>query len=123
MIKPQVEVKALQIGALGNPVFEPGETKTAVAQMTNPTIKEFTYATELYLGVEKAATSGVIQAIIPPQSSVEVSFPVTMPMVEGEFPVYLEIKHEGVLLELYQATENVTLVVSPDIEIGPIIWD
>jgi|GEM_PF-2540049 len=120
MIKAQIAIKALQVGG---PVFEPGTTKVAIAQLSNPTIKQFTYATELYLGIEKVATSGEIQVTIPATSYANVSFPITMPLVEGEFPVYLEVKHEGELLKLYQATENITLVVSPDIIIGPIIWD
>ena len=119
MIKPQVKIEMLE---MGDPTFEAGVMKTARARLTNPTAKQFTYTVELYLGVAKAATSGTAQVTIPANSYLDVNFTLVMPTVEGDYPVFLDAWHEGELLKHYQATENVVIVISPAIEIGPITW-
>ena len=119
MIKPQVKVEMLE---MEDPTFEAGATKTARARLTNLTAKQFTYTVELYLGVTKAATSGVGEVTIPANSYVDVDFTVVMPLVEASYEVYLDVWHEGTLLKHYQATENVVIQISPAIEVGPIIW-
>ena len=119
MIKPQVKIEMLE---MEDPNFEAGVTKTAQARLTNPTAKQFTYTVELYLGVAKAATSGVGTVTIPASSYLDVNFTVVMPLVEASYPVFLDVWHEGTLLKHYQATEDVVLVISPAIEVGPIIW-
>ena len=119
MIKPQVKIEMLE---MEDPTFEAGVAKTAQARLTNPTAKQFTYTVELYLGVAKVATSGVGTVIIPANSYLDVNFTVVMPMVEGSYPVYLDVWHEGTLLKHYQATENVVIAISPAIEVGPITW-
>jgi len=116
-MEPQIEMLEM-----GDPTFEAGVTKTASARLTNPTAKEFTYTVELYLGIAKASTSGTGQVIIPANSYLDVNFTLVMPMVEGDYPAFLDVWHEGTLLKHYQATENVVIQVLPDIEIGPIIW-
>ena len=118
-MKPQVEIEMLE---MVDPTFEAGETKTARARLTNPTAKQFTYTIELYLGVAKTATSGAGTVTIPAGGYADVNFTVAMPAAEGDYPVFLDIWHEGALLKHYQATENVTVQISPDIEIGPITW-
>ena len=118
-IKPQVKVEKLE---MGDPTFEGGATHTATARLTNPTAKQFTYTTELYLGVTKAATSGVGSVTIPAGGSVNVNYTVTMPLTEGGYEVYLDVWSDGQLLAHYKATENVTIVIAPAIEIGPITW-
>ena len=115
----QIEVELLE---MNDPTFEAGVAKTARARLTNPTAKEFTYTVELYLGVDKAATSGAGTVTIPANSYLDVNFTVVMPLVEGSYPVYLDVWNEGTLLKHYQATEDVVIQISPDIEIGPIIW-
>ena len=119
MIKSQVKIEMLE---MEDPTFEAGVVKTARARLTNPTAKQFTYTVELYLGVAKVATSGVGTATIPANSYLDVNFTLVMPTVEGDYPVYLDVWHEGELLKHYQATENVVLTISPAIEVGPITW-
>ncbi len=105
------------------PTFLPGETRTARANLTNPTVKEFTYEVELYLDVTKVATSGPSFVTIGAGQTKEVPFTVTMPMEEGVYEVYLSVKVEGQLVVLYKAVEDVTIHVEPDVEVGPITWD
>ena len=119
MIKPQVNIEMLETE---DPTLEAGVTKTAQARLTNPTAKQFTYTVELYLGVTKAATSGVGTVTIPANSYLDVNFTVVMPLVEGSYPVYLDVWHDTTLLKHYQATEDVVITISPAIEVGPIIW-
>jgi hypothetical protein len=119
MIKPQVNIEMLE---MEDPTLEAGVTKTAQARLTNPTAKQFTYTVELYLGVTKTATSGVGTVTIPANSYLDVNFTVVMPLVEGSYPVYLDVWHDTTLLKHYQATEDVVITISPAIEVGPIIW-
>ena len=120
LIKPQVMIEKLE---LGDPIFEAGSTHTARARLTNPTLKEFTYTVELYLDVTKVATSGTGSVTIPAGSSMDVDFTVTMPSYEGgPWHVYLDVWVSGELIAHYQATEDVSTVISPSIEIGPITW-
>lgn len=119
-IRPQVKVEELE-GL--DPTFEAGSVHTATARLTNPTAKEFTYTTELYLGVTKVATSGVgAPFAIPAGGSVDVSYTLTMPLAEGEHEVYLDVWVGTELLAHYKATENIIIEISPAIEVGPIIW-
>ena len=119
MIKPPIKIEML---AMEDPTFEAGVVKTAQARLTNPTAKQFTYTVELYLGVTKAATSGTGTVTIPAGGYQDVNFTITMPLVEGDYPVYLDVWHMGEILKHYQATENVIIQVSPDIVVGPITW-
>ena len=115
----QEVVKKLE---MEDPTFEAGVLKTARAELTNPTVREFTYEVELYLGATKAATSGVGSITIGPGASQLVDFTLTMPIVEGEYHPYLDVLVDGALIAHYIATETVEIMVSPVIEIGPITW-
>jgi len=119
MIKPQIKIEMLE---MADPAFEAGLTRTARARLTNPTAREFSYTVELYLGVTKAATSGAGTVTIPAGGYQDVNFTLVMPLLEGDYPVFLDVWHEGELLKHYQATENVLVVISPEIEVGPITW-
>lgn len=105
-----------------DPTFEAGASKTARALLTNPTAAPFTYDVELYLGVSKVVTSGVGSIAIPAGQSQNVDFTITMPLVEGVYPVYLDITVGGTLIAHYKATEDVTIEVTPAITVGPITW-
>jgi len=118
-MEPQVKVKLL---SMEDPTFEGGSIKTATARITNPTVKEWTYDVELYLGIMKTATSGVGSVTIPANSYVDTNFTITMPVVEGTYPVYIDVVVGGVLIAHYQATENITIEVSPAVDVGDIVW-
>lgn len=115
----QVEIEMLE---MDDPTFEAGVMKTATARLTNPTAKQFTYTTEMYLGVTKVASSGQGTVTIPAGGYADVSFTVVMPLVEGSYPVFLDVWYESTLLKHYQATENIDIQISPAIDVGPITW-
>jgi len=102
-------------------VFVPGSSHTAWAQVTNPTDIGFDYVAELYLGVDKAASSGQRSFSLAAQETRAVSFEVTMPGIEGDFPVFLDVFSNGLLVGAYQAFEDVT-ISSGEIEIAPLDW-
>ena len=102
--------------------FLAGESRQAKAVLSNPTPISLTYEVELYLGLDKAATSGKKTVTVPGNGSGEVLFPVSMPLVLGIFDVYLQVNYEGQMLKLYQATEKVEVTVEVDIVVGPITW-
>lgn len=118
-MKPEVKVELLE---MEDPTFDCGSLKTAKARLTNPTAKQFTYTTELYLGVAKVATSGTGSVTIVAGGYADVSYQITMPATEGIFDVYLDVWQAGALLAHYKAVESVTTVITPAIEVGPITW-
>lgn len=118
-MNPQIRVELL---LAEDPTFQSGSSHSAVAQLSNPTIKEFTYTTELYLGVTKAATSGIGSVTIAAGASASVNYPVIMPIPEGDYDVYLDVWVGTELIAHYKATEKVTIEVSPAVEIGIITW-
>jgi hypothetical protein len=118
-VRPEIKVEKLE-GL--DPEFSGGSTHTARALLTNTTTKDFDYTLELYLGVTKAATSGQGVVTIPAGQSLYADFILTMPLDEATHHVYLDVIVAGELIKHYQATEDVTIVIAPDIEIGPITW-
>lgn len=126
MVKPMIKVKELE---MEDPTFEGGSTHTARALLENPTAKQFTYDLSLYLDVTKVAeATGSI--IIPAGGSVYTDFALLMPLVEGEYEGWLDVfcvdaitaENPFGLIEHYHLTENIIIVISPGITIGPIIW-
>jgi len=119
MTTPAIKVEQLQSE---DPNFEAGSSHTATASMTNPTAASFDYVVELYLDVTKVATSGQLAVSIAAGQTMNVNLPIVMPLVEGTFIPFLDVWVAGVLIAHYQATENVVLTVTPDIDIGDIVW-
>ncbi len=91
------------------PQFASGETRTAIAAMSNPTGKTFGYTTELYLGLPKAASSGAIPFSLAAGETKNIPLLVTMPDVEGTYPVYLDVFVAGQLIGTYKAVEDVAI--------------
>ena len=122
-MEPKVKFSGIRWLESEDPTFEPGETRTAIAPMTNPTGKAWDYTAELYLGLPKVASSGVISFSLAAGETKSVSFPVTMPAAEGTYPVYLDVYVGVDLVGAYQATEDVIIQISPAVVIGPITWE
>ncbi|GAJ08857.1 unnamed protein product [marine sediment metagenome] len=122
-IKPQIRIGPVFFDGNADPVFDYGTTHVAHAPMTNPTPAAFTYNGELYLGPGKVATSGVKTFSLAPGETKVVDFAITMPNVEGTWPVLIDVFVGVDLIAAYQATEDVSVVIAPAIDIGPIIWD
>ena len=117
-IQPQVE--ALVALSLEDPEFEGGSTHIATVQLTNPTTKEFTYVVTLYLGVTAVVSSqGVVT--IPAGGVAYPQFSILMPTAEAVYPVFLDVDVDGVNIKHYQAAD-ITISVSPAIDIGDITW-
>lgn len=123
MGKPEIRVGPVSFGEGADPEFGYGTTHVAHATMTNPTPAAFTYDAELYLGAGKVATSGVVTFALNPGESKTIDFSITMPGVEGTWPVLIDVLVAGVRIAAYQATENVTVVIAPAIDVEPITWD
>jgi len=105
-----------------DPIFDYGSVHVAHATISNNTPKTFACTGELYLGTEKAATSGVVSFSLPANGTVTVDFPVTMPSIEGVWDPLLDVIVEGVTFG-YIGTEKVEVAIVPDIDIGEISWD
>lgn len=124
-MRPDIKVVKLAWGE--DPTFEGGSAHIAHAELTNPTAKQWTYSCELYLDVLKVATSGAFSVTIPAGATVVFDFPVTMPIVEGTWHVYLDVYVDTELLVHHEAlphtTQDITVVISPDIVVGPISWE
>ncbi len=107
---------------MADPVFAPGDIRTAVAPITISPAGLGCEA-ELYLGPDEAtkvATSGLV-AFTSTGAVQSVRLPVTMPAAGGvAYHVYLDVYANGYLIVAYIATED---VIIPTGEVGPITWE
>ncbi len=95
------------------PQFYPGETKTAKANMRNPAQKAFDYTGFLYMGTDLAVMSEVPFSLSAGQEK-QISFPVTMPVNTGVYPVHLGVFCEGRNIALYRAED---VVIAPPMSV------
>ncbi len=93
------------------PQFNPGDGKTAVVPMSNPTAKAFDYTVQLLMGTTLTLTSSVNFHLEAGEQK-NINIPVTMPSAAGDYPVYINVLSGGASVALYQATENVTIAIS-----------
>lgn len=111
-----------------DPTFESETLHTATATFQNPKTVSFDFTAELYLGKtvgSKVVTSGAKTFTVAAGASKAVDFAVTTPkltILTDTYHVYLEVKQAGVVLITFVATEDVTVVVTPAINVTQITW-
>ena len=90
------------------PEFIPGEQKTAIVPMTNPTAKAFDYVAQLYMGAELAIMSEIPFHLEAGESK-DISMSVTMPTEVGVYPVNIGVFSDGQFIEPVYHAEDVTI--------------
>jgi hypothetical protein len=108
------------------PEFYASESRTAKATMRNPTGKDLSYQAALILGLPEALRSEASFSI-PAGGEKVIGFPVTMPAVDGTYPVYLHVTSEGKEIKLYRA-EDVRIIRAITLSFtnpkkGAVLWD
>lgn len=122
-------IKSLE---MEDPTFESESTHVATATFVNPKTVAFDYTAELYLGKtvgSKVVTSGAktftLTAAGTAGATKAVDFSVSMPkltILSDSYHCYLEVKQAGVVLITFVATEDVTCVVTPAVNVTTIVW-
>ncbi len=111
-----------------DPTFESASAHVATATFQNPKTSSFDFTAELYLGKSvgtKTVTSGVKSFTLGAGATKSVDFSVNMPTLSiptDAYHVYLEVKQAGVVLITFVATEDVTVIVTPGINVTTITW-
>lgn len=98
------------------PTFQPGESRAARADIViNPS--GLASKAELYLvdGISIVATSGIIPFVSTGDHQ-PIIFPVTMPMTEGEYPVWVDVLVENLLVFAGIGTEEVKIIMGEFVE-------
>ena len=112
---------------MADPTFGYGTPHTAHVPVTNPTPESFDYDLILYLALTEGGphvTEGAISFVLTGGASATKDVTVTMPGASGgPYHVYIDVSVAGVVIAKYIATDTVTVEVTPEIDIGPIIWD
>ncbi len=92
------------------PQFNPSEEKVATATFpVAPAGLECTAELWLASNGTKVATSGEIP-FVATGADRAISLPITMPGVEGTYPVYLDVSSGGVLIQSFRAVEDVVIL-------------
>lgn len=103
------------------PEFAPGEGKVALA--TFPVKPSgLSCEAEIFLGPDdmtKVATSGRI-GFTSTGARQDVPLPVTMPVTEGTYHVYVDVYAEGYLIAAYRAIEDVVIAPAVPVEVTSI---
>lgn len=92
------------------PEFSPGEIKTAIVTMRNPTGIPFDYLAELYMGTDLALMASN-DFHLEADESKDISLSVTMPSVSGTYPVYIGVFSAGESIGLYRAVEDISIAI------------
>ena len=112
-MKAQILLKNIRWQGGHNPTFKPRETRTAIAELLNPTASILPYRGEIFLSppepVTKIARSGTIFFNIDAGKTKKVNFPITMPTVAGTYIVHLEVFSDNLYILSYQADEKVII--------------
>lgn len=122
-MKPKVENLVVE---MSDPTFEAKSWQAAHSVLTNPTPIDLTYTVELYLDVMKVVSSGRGPITVPAGQSIDVRYPIQMPGMESPdigWEVYIDVFHEATLLVHIKGSENVIVVVTPQVVVGPITWE
>jgi len=93
------------------PQFDPGTSQVATVPTTVKPVGLACLA-ELYLvsNATKVASSGEI-SFVSTGAQQAVSLPITMPELEGTYPVYIDVYADGELIAAYQALEDVVVKI------------
>ena len=102
--------------------FEAGSVHTAQALITNLAAKEFTYQTYLYFGAGLSPTP-ISSVTLAAGGSTTVAYSAVMPSSEGLYDVYIDVLYNGEVIAHKKSTEPVTIVISPAVDIGDIVWE
>lgn len=104
------------------PQLNPGEERVAIATFpTKPAGLACTAELWLASDMTKVATSGGIPFTATGEDQ-PISLPITMPAVEGIYPVYLAVLSNGLLISAYRADEDVVIEVVPPEELVVPGW-
>lgn len=125
-MKPKVKIGRVTL-EMADPTFGYGSVHIAHVPVTNPTPESFVYDLILYLalteGGSRVAETSVSFALAGGASDTK-DVTVTMPSHSGgPYHVYIDVSVATVVIARYIATDTVTVEVTPEIDIGPIVWD
>jgi len=93
------------------PQFNAGESKVAKAPIHNLTGKAFDYTGLIYMGTDLAVMAEVPFHLNAGEEK-QVAFPITMPSVQGTYPVHIGVFSGEQNIALYRAAEDVIIVLT-----------
>jgi len=125
-MKPKVKVGRVTL-EMADPTFGYGTSHTAHVPVSNPTPESFVYDLILYLALTEGGArvaEAAISFALAGGASATKDVTVTMPGASGgPYHVYIDVSVAGVVIARYIATDTVNVEVTPEIDIGPIVWD
>lgn len=127
---PRSLLEVIYQGVLHMNVFPPLAQKTAVAPVkvgytdangVFVALPGYACTAEIFIGPDdqhKVATSGPI-AFTSGSGAVNVSMPIKMPAVGGDYKVFIDVVYQGALIVAFEATDHVIVLEGT---IGPPVW-
>jgi hypothetical protein len=102
------------------PSFGVGQAKTASVRMKNPTARDLSYYSRLYLGT--TIISEQTFSLLAKEQK-DVLFPVVIPNTPGTYPVAAEVFYGGKSIALYQDPDYATIsLIDPNIALLSVVW-